>query len=327
MNLPHVEHILSPNNHYIYLDTSAINYFNNISPIDLVSMKHYLINKNYYFCVSNVTILEILRTKDVNIADSLIDTCKILVDTDLVADPAILLVNYINWKKTGEKPSFKLFISLFKDNELNKIWRNIKKDFRKTFIITEDYYKMFDKQFSMLKYLNTTLENYPDEESCKKFTKECVGYRNCGVRMKGIGFSLIYLLLSEESDHYSNTIKNFWQKLKIPEDRREDYISENLKFLNDEGPICLSAFFYNYQITTKANRGTFYDALHITYLTYFEHFLTADNHFLEIKKVVVEKNNKEILSRIRDVDKFYCNIKPNVIKTTKKNIKQILYKN
>ncbi len=301
INKRYKKHKLSMFNKYIYLDTSAINYFNTIPLNNLIKMKKYLKNKNYYFCISNITLMEILNTKDIDMADNLIDTCKILIETDILSDPSILLVNFIKLKNKNEF-KFSFFESLFRENKLNRVWHTIKKDPRRTFIVNDTHYTNSKEELITCTMLNNTLKELSFEDVCVDYGPECKN-SICQIRIEQIRIAIIFSILS--FNKFSNKANKFWEKLKISDTKdRLSYISKELNYLYKFYPVVLESYLYEYQITTKTTRGSVYDAFHIMYLQYFSFFLTNDMNIVDIK-YIKEGEDMDILKRILDVKEFY----------------------
>lgn len=273
----------------IYLETSAVNYLADSFTVEELITIRKLIKKekNADFFISSVTIAEILSTKDELRKEQLIYLMQNICNDNLLNSPSEFLINYI---KAG-MPRIEQKYEFYSNYELSKVWKDLCKNFNKTFIYDSDNLKerikFLQKEFSEVveilfkenSYLQNTIE-YAMERNNEN--KTLSNYAKTIIKTSWL---LIFIILCCGVDLLENSlIEDYWKDLKLETTLdRLIFSVEKLSKLTKLGPIVMMSRMFYCQKEEKINRGTIIDMLHSIYLVYCDTFLTNDKHFISFK--------------------------------------------
>lgn len=294
----------------IYIETSAVNELHKkLTWVDAVATKAHLNLKGKGWYISPVVLWEIMATRNEADREALIFFAQHLFEDTLLPSPEELVISYIS----KGFPSLERVNNLASSGELAKTWKQICAVKRKTLNYNhEDHVKItsaireFGSQFNTFySYNSLDISKKPDVASLqakildqiKRFSvvPSSVLSDPYSARIIGLTAFLILIILCGGIGLDGKTITRYWTDLGIsrPEDRIEYAFSE-LKPLFVRGPLFLMATMCAVQEGPKSNRGMIFDCMHSVYAIYSDMFLSADNHFRELREYVREQKGPHL---------------------------------
>ncbi|OUS69877.1 hypothetical protein B5G52_15865 [Pseudoalteromonas sp. A601] len=109
---------------YWYFETSAVNYLKeHLSEDGAVETKKLQLLKNRDWCISPMTLLEILQTSDFEKRDRIVRLSQRLFSEDLLASPEEVIMHYIKMGFPSDEPR----IRLKSQGVLSEVWKDVVK--------------------------------------------------------------------------------------------------------------------------------------------------------------------------------------------------------
>jgi hypothetical protein len=265
-----------------------------MSSDDAIQTKSLQEMKGRDWCISPMTLIEILQTSCPEKRDKIIHFSQRLFNRELLASPEEIIINYINNGFPKEEPRYRL-----KSNSaFGNIWRDVVDNPEKQIFIDIDELKAKAKAIkSFSKNLHKIINNddviiLPNNENEHleyslesmlnelTFIKEDEPYS--AQQRKCYKIAIYYLMVlvccqAGPSPECSNVL---WEKLGIHcTAGRITYALKNWETLIYRGPLVLMAQMAFCQAQVDFSRGVYYDSLHAFYITYSDMFFTNDKHF------------------------------------------------
>lgn len=255
----------------LYLDANILNRLAYVDNYKIVFQR--LKEKKYIICISEVTILEILRDRtDLNNIDKIV---TMLQEANEISKVVILpSINQIIMNHVKGRKSYSSKCKTIVDVINNK---------RMAFIT--DY--NFDKYSIYFKELQKMFRN----DIKKAYKDECPNCNNfyCDNMITSIAQALVYLFFKCDYCIFDrSTMPLYWKRKKINSEQEKDrIITEITPVLIDEiSPIRNMARMIISQKRDMTN-GIFGDGLHLLYLEYVDYYVSNDNDFNELLKNVI----------------------------------------
>lgn len=290
-------------NSLVYLETSAVNFFTDLENYEPKLTRAFHGSKGTRFCVSPVTIWEILLTGNENRRERLIYCLQNLGWRQLLPSPAELILNYIKAGCPVHEPIYELK-SL---TRMAAVWEDVADhDYKSIMIDQNDLQKRttrirrgFQEASAMIEEVGiTTTIMTPIQEArfrMEQMVKQMksIPYEkmsDLNRRQYKISLILIGLILCAGMGDEDTVVEDYWKDLGIQSSQdRFAYLIKYYEKLIYQGPFAvLSAMVLTQmEIGAKPTRGIFWDVLHSVYLIYTDYFLTTDNHF----KLLKDKND------------------------------------
>ena len=301
---------MTVHNKNFYYETSAINYMvANYSWNDAVATQAFQYTKGNIFYISPIGLWEIFLTRDYHEREKIIFFCQHLFHHKLVKAPSEFIVNYIR----AGCPNVETPYNIHTDLEIGKVWEGICVDKRKT--ISFDQKAILERtKFirNLYKKLDSIISRITLDITVKDdifYQQEIIGYffnsleKEYGPfnkpHSKIIKLSILFVMyiLCCELELDPSAYNKFWTDVGVGQSvDRLFYLYNNHRNIFMSGPFYLMALMAHHQISNKqkSNRGLILDCLHTVYITYFDYFLTNDNHFKEFSNKYVNINSIKI---------------------------------
>lgn len=247
---------------YLYFDTCVLNRLAYITNYNHIFKR--LKENNFVICISEITIIEILKdTKDKYNIDKIITMLQDINDMIYVL-PSIKTIIYSFLKKQKVK------LNLNNSNKvINKVLNNKKMEFKIDNINNLDNLKSFYKEYKKIIKANI---------KCKECSKEF-----CTLNINNASFTFAFLLMGCDSFFLDNmNIKNLWKLIDINSDEELiEYIYKNYDYLinNDSSPFRQMGKLAI--LEKKVSNGTFNDCVQVIYNTFVDYYISDDKHFKE----------------------------------------------
>jgi hypothetical protein len=305
----------------IYFETSAVNTFAKDHTIaDAIATKSFQNLKGRSWCISPVTLWEIMLTTDKEKRESLIYFCQHLFDAVLLPTPEEIIVEFIN----NGCPLVEQPRNLISNSNIANIWREISEIKEKTLIYDQDELskriKLFIPFSKMLRKIiknedviispknkiagvDVTLNNLIEQLS---FVKEGEYVSAENRRLYKLSIFYLMLILCAEVGLNNEAIQNFWVNFGV--DRTLDRILFAIKRwerLIHRGPFIEMAIMTRVQNETKFSRGEYFDGLHSIYLPFVDLFITDDQHFLNMREYLKGHPNSRKIVGINELKFTY----------------------
>lgn len=283
----------------VYFDTSAVNYMSRrISLDDAVHTKAFQEVRGRQWLLSPVAIFEMLNTSDEIRREELIFFSQQLFHDELLPSPEELLVDFIQ----EGCPERCRRDSLLSNAPMAKVWKNLCKDRRRTFVFdpeqlrtkiqvisqfTRDIHKISRSRNILLAphipqvQTDITLEGLLNSlpwiaDNHALSSKHRTIYK--------IALYYMVVLLCAEAGVDPAPLQRFWKAVGVSETaERATYLLENHSMVLRRGPLLLMALTTYEQTNAKFSRGIYWDSLHATYLSYVDAFLTEDRDLLGLR--------------------------------------------
>ena len=287
---------------YWYFETSAVNYLKEyLSDHDAVETKKLQLLKKRDWCISPMTLLEILQTSDFEKRDRIVRLSQRLFSEDLLAAPEEVIIHYINmgfpleeprirlksqcnfsdvWKDVVRNPDKQINIGIEELKARNKAIRGFTKLIHK--VMNGDDNIVFPKteagEFnysleSMLNGMAFIKEGEPYSEEARKVFKLAIVY-------------LITLICCQVGPA-SEVTERFWSKLGHHRTScRINYALNNWEPLIYRGPLSTLAHMAYCQSQVRFSRGVYNDSLHAMYLNYTDKLFSSDAHFKDLRQAL-----------------------------------------
>lgn len=311
----------------IYIETSAVNALREkFTWADAVATKAHLNVKGKGWYISPVVLWEIMATKNEEDRESLIFFAQNLFEETLLPSPEELVVSYIAKGCPEVEPEHHLASA----GNIAHTWKNICEIKEKTLVFSqEDHDKLtkvirnFGSQMSQF-YSHGSLDIRANEEISSLQAHVIDQMRRFSVvdrslltepetaRILGLAGFLVLIVLCGGAGLDGKTVREYWSRLGISKSEdRIAYAFSELKPLFVRGPLFAMATMCAVQAGPKANRGMIFDCMHSVYAIYSDLFLSADNHFRELREHVRDNNGPRL--RIRMLDEVTFTSTPRIV--------------
>lgn len=288
----------------LYFETSALNWLESrLSWEAALNTKAYqnLRGRGYY--ISPLVIFEVLTTKDADRREQLIFFAQHLFEPVLLPSPEELILNYI----AAGCPRSEKEYNLISKGQMASHWRGICEDTRKTLFYDSD---SVQAQSHALRELGRLLFEFHTHRTVTgSIDKDVVGanFSAYGLisqyrlvpelemeepqsrQRYGLVVLLIVLVLCAGLSPDRNTTDEYWRSIgTLSLAERVDYTFTRFPQLVVQGPFHLLATVIDVHVDRTFSRGMIFDCLHAVYALYADTFLTADPHFVEMRKTLAE---------------------------------------
>jgi len=288
-----------------YLETSAVNVFaNELTDFDFNDMLQ--ISLNFDFCLSSVSLWEILLNSNDEKKEKLIYWSQFNCASYLLKSPAEIFIDFL--VAGAPLKDRKIFWHNRESNlQIAKTWKAIHKKVDKTIPINLETLKKRSepmRQYSrMHKNILDSMTNKDERGNDSDYfhrmmmkleeslATKFIHKKNSEKLIKtSLILSFFFICIGMELDN--SPIRTYWKKIGIddPFDRLE-YIIKNTPLFIIRGPIAEMAVMMNAQVMMKnsTNRGSLFDALHNIYCYYADNTISSDPHFTSLKQVTGNK--------------------------------------
>lgn len=309
---------------FVYLDTSAVNYFmQHLSAADARAtralQRH---ERGRIWAVSPVTIWEILNTTDVAQRERLVSFCKQFVSDALLPSPEELVFSFmskgcplqedVGWLESSSDLGGTWNSICQNDSDtLNVDHDELRARFKLLVPIIRDLHRITrSRQLLLEPYaadgrMDATLENVVNSLSWVR-EGESVSAEQWKVYKIAVFFILFMLCAEVGVD--SATTRSFWARVGLHGTlERFWYLLSNYETLIHRGPIMDMAYMTYAQTQGKFSRGVFWDSLHASYLTYVDWMLSEDEDFQTFRDAISWNPNREKIHRPSEMGWTYSN--------------------
>jgi len=306
-----------------YIETSAVNYLqsHHVGPdgIGTLATRALQEEKGRRWCISPVTIWEIIQTSNDSRREELIDFSQHIFSRELLVSPEDLIIEFITQGMPLKEPRRDLVSS----SELGNVWTDIVDNPRKTLQFDKsvvrdraNFLKSFSKNIHLIDrdkdklvlseslhaHLDVTLASLvetasahagrgPLDESSLRFHKIVMFYITT-ILCAGMGFD-------------NESVERFWSKIGIDETTdRFMYVVTKLPDILFRGPFVLMGYMTQAQLRSGFSRGLWFDCLHSVYLSYVEFFITSDGHFKELREDLDHPRFNNVLLHTDEIDLY-----------------------
>lgn len=268
-----------------------------MSSHDAVETKELQLLKGRDWCISPVTLLEILQTSEPERRNEIVEFAQCLFSSELLASPEETIIHYINQGFPSEEKK----VRLYSQSLLANVWRD-----------TTTNHKYINIDIEQLKYRNKLLKSFtkmihqvingndniiiPTSEnesfnySLETWLNSLDFIKNTPPYTKEIRtifkLSILYLILlicchvGPDQD----TTNSLWKKIGIDKTKcRINYALSNWEPLIYKGPLSTLAKMAYSQSQVKFSRGVYNDSLHAMYLNYTDFLFSDDGHFKDLQ--------------------------------------------
>lgn len=305
----------------VYFETSAINAFAKKHSIaDAIATKAFQKARGRMWCISPITIWEILLTEDEHHKEDLIILCQHLFHEDLLPSPEELVVEFIKQGcPLAEKPR-----RLVSKTALAAVWKDICTDKRKTFVYDkQELRRRVDFFVPLTRLVRRVVKSQnavllPDDETVGtdltlegllkslSFVRKAKRISTEQRKLWKLAILYIMFVLCAEASFNNEITKEFWGKIGI--DTTLDrilYILRNYEILVHRGPFLEMAIMTLRQSKHRFSRGVLFDSLHSLYLPFVDLFLTNDNHFVRMREDIGHHPNAYKIFKMTELEWVY----------------------
>ncbi|EJL7978751.1 hypothetical protein [Vibrio cholerae] len=295
-----------------YFETSAVNYFMDImNENDAVETKKLQLLKNRDWCISPMTLVEILQTSDFEQRDKIVRFAQRLFSDELLASPEETIIHYIKQGFPTNEPRFRLKSKSL----LSEVWRDVVNNPQKQINIDAQQLKDRSKAIKSFSKLIHKVMNgddsiiVPTSDSgafnCSleamlnnmEFIKEDPPYSPEQRKIFKLAIVYMITLICCQAGTAAEVTDEFWKSLGHEKTScRINYALENWEPLIYRGPLCTLAHMAYCQSQVKFSRGVYNDSLHAMYLNYTDFLFSSDAHFASLKQALT---NTPYASRIQ----------------------------
>jgi hypothetical protein len=301
-----------------YFETSAVNFLKEqFTEDDAVETKQIQLLKNRDWCISPMTLLEILQTSDFEQRDSIVRFSQRLFSEDLLASPEEVIIHYINMGFPSEEPRMRLK----SQSVLSEVWRDVVKNPEKQINIDIEQLKARNKSLRVFTKLIHNVMNGDDnlilpeteagELNCSleamlndmKFIKEDAPY-SVETRKK-FKLAIVYMisLICCQVGPASEVTEAFWNSLGHHRTScRINYALENWEPLIYKGPLSTLAHMAYCQSKVRFSRGVYNDSLHALYLNYTDNLFSSDAHFEDLRHALKDTPYEQRIHLMSEIE-------------------------
>ncbi len=286
----------------IYIETSAVNALREkLDWADAVATKAHLNVKGKGWYISPVVLWEIMATKNEEDRESLIFFAQHLFEDTLLPSPEELVVSYI----AKGFPLVEREHHLSSSGDIAKTWKSICDVKQRTLVFSQDDHskvtniiRAFGSQFNQFySHGSFNINEKSEVASLQAYVLDQMRRFNVvepsllaepdTAKILGLTAFFIMIILCSGGGLDRRTVHDFWARLGISKsEERIAYAFSELKPLFTRGPLFLMASMCAVQAGAKSNRGMIFDCMHSVYAIYSDMFLSADNHFRELREHV-----------------------------------------
>jgi hypothetical protein len=305
----------------IYFETSAMNHMEGLlSWENAVNTKAYQNLKGRGYYISPLVVIEMLLTKEDDRRERLIFFSQHLFEETLLPSPEELIVNFVKSGCPRNEAEYKLESK----GLMAAHWKNICRDTRKTLIYD---HKVITGVSNTLRTIGKLLFEFHNHKSIKPSGGEELLSANLNVHQWITKYNLCPKVDREDPgqiQHYSlvvllvffifcagitldrQAIEEYWSNLGISElDKRIDYVFTKHPEIVEYGPFHLLAVMIETHTDRTFSRGMLFDCMHTLYAFYSDMFITADDHFKEMRAKLPD--DSFIASKIHHVRELEMN--------------------
>jgi hypothetical protein len=292
-----------------YFETSAAEFLTKVMRgMDAIATKTLQQSKGNCWSISSIVLWETMQIPDFKDYDSALYMISALFDDKLIKSPTEIIIDYIN------------NVPISRDYELETksaigiSWRRACLDKSFSFNIHGSEFLEITKMIKMYsRYLpfvcGIRRQSEQSVPNAIAEIKEVVDTRYIKIfndnapalvsQLRKLCMYVVLVSICYGIDISEDVIDEYWSDKNIdhPIDRF-NHISQNYRLLFSYGPVwnianCIYSQCVNVE---RAGRGVYHDGLHSVYLPFFDFFITADEHFVELRERVT-KDMKEKLYR------------------------------
>ena len=284
-----------------YFETSAVNYLMGIlSESDAEETKKLQRLKKRDWCISPVTLVEILQTTSFEKRDEIVRFSQRLFDGELLASPEEIIFHYIN----QEFPVSERRIRLVSRSNLAEVWRGVVDFPTKQINVDIDQLRGRVKHLkSFTKMIHEVINGkdsviFPETRNggfnCSleqmlnglKFIQNDAPYNEEQRKVFKLAILYLILLICCQVGPSSEITDVFWGDKGIHKTLcRIRYALENWEPLIYRGPLSTLAHMAFCQSRIRYSRGVYNDSLHALYLNYSDFLFSGDSHFEDLREV------------------------------------------
>ena len=287
---------------YWYFETSAVNHLRKeLSDDDAIETKKLQMLKKRDWCISPMTLLEILQTSSFEQRDSIVRLSQRLFSEDLLASPEEVIIHYINMGFPSEEPR----IRLKSQSAFSEVWKDVVRNPDKQINIDIEQLKSRNKH---LKSFTKLIHNVINGDDNLVFPDTEAGEFNCSLEsmLNGMAFikedrpyseesrtvfklAIVYLitLICCQVGPAPEMTERFWANLGHHRTScRINYALKNWEPLIYKGPLSTLAHMAYCQSKVRFSRGVYNDSLHAMYLNYTDKLFSSDAHFKDLRQAL-----------------------------------------
>ncbi|GAB1259860.1 hypothetical protein [Aurantivibrio plasticivorans] len=287
--------------HIWYFETSAVNYLMDImSSPDAVETKKLQLLKARDWCISPVTLLEILQTSDSERRNKIVNFAQLLFSNDLLASPEEAIIHYIKQGFPAEEKK----VRLSSQSQLANVWHDVSENSKE---INVDIEQLKDRNIALKDFTKIihqvingkdnivipTSENESISYSLESWLNSLDFIKNAPPFNQELRtvfkLSIVYLILLIccQVGPCQDITDKLWNKLGINETKcRINYALNNWEPLIYRGPLSTAAKMAYSQSMVRFSRGAYSDSLHAMYLNYTDFLFSNDAHFKNLKNAL-----------------------------------------
>ncbi|WP_421868051.1 hypothetical protein [Motiliproteus sp.] len=284
-----------------YFETSAVNYLMDImSAHDAVETKKIQLLKGRDWCISPVTLLEILQTSDPERRREIVEFAQCLFSSELLASPEETIIHYINQGFPSEEKR----VRLSSQSLLADVWRDTSTNYKEINVDVEQLknrnkiLKSFTKMIHQVingkdNIIIPTSENESFNYSLEAWLNSLEFIKNDSPYTQELRtifkLSIVYLILLicchvGPGQEITNRL---WEKIGIDKTKcRINYALSNWEPLIYKGPLSTLAKMAYSQSLVRFSRGVYNDSLHAMYLNYTDLIFSDDGHFKDLQNAL-----------------------------------------
>lgn len=288
----------------VYFDTNILsNIAKSLSLEEIANLRNSFLVRDERPVISAINILEILSTQDEELREKIILACQYLCDNKMLAEPEALIVDYIVTKEKKSNTNHLYKENQYSTSQLANTWKEVQEDKRKTLKITNEslaiihnfklfagflhaYYSRGNRLPDLEKQLPNKEYDYIQQilEKTRNIRQTPVPSSRVAVLCENRTLVKLLILCAGISP-FPDAIEEYWNSIGINNvTGRYSYVSNELQFLDDEGPIIGLGSYMGWQATKGHDNGNFFDCLHFLYLPYVKSFFTDDKNFHNFMK-------------------------------------------
>lgn len=285
-----------------YFETSAVNYLMEImSEDDAVETKKLQLVKNRDWCLSPMTLLEILQTSDFDQRDKIVRFAQRLFSEELLASPEETIIHYIKQGFPYSEPRLRLK----SQSLLSDVWRDVVRNPDKQINIdiqdlkgrakalksfTKLIHKVMNDEDSLvLPETEAGQFNYSLESMLNNmdFIKQDLQYSSEERKVFKLAIVYLIVLVCCQAGPAWEVTESFWRSLgRHRTSCRINYALKHWEPLIYRGPLSTLAHMAFCQSKVKFSRGVYNDSLHAMYLNYTDYLFSSDAHFSSLKNAL-----------------------------------------
>jgi len=315
----------------VYFETSAFNYLlNAISPDALFNTRELQTKKGRCLYVSPITLWEVMLAGEKS--DYFVYFAQNIFSEKLLATPSELLTRYLLNDYLNNSVSY----SIFTDAAIGDLWlkmasdSSIKFDYNHEDLITKT---------SFIRGISNKIHQivqYPDSKLTDKYHDHIANvihtYYECLLEdgffpelddakyNKKIFYKTFLLftfgLLLFKFDIYNQPVDDFWKRIDFEGKNLTEKISaffEKYPLIFKRGPLLeITMMAYHQLQLGRNNRGLILDSFHMVYAPYMDTIITADDDFIELKRLEKHYNKK-----LHHIEEMHLNVVPFLSKKKK----------